>query len=114
MAKSTPENKVKAAVKRVLSDHSLYGWWPVPFGYGENSLDFIGCMSRQFFAIETKAPGKKPTRNQLHTAARITRAGGTVFIIDSTDSPILQELERFLKTPRDPAWEGHVVEKEKA
>ena len=111
MAKATPENKVKAAVKRVLSDHSLYGWWPVPFGYGENSLDYIGCMSRQFFAVETKAPGKKLTRNQMHCAARICRAGGTVFVVDDVESPVLQELERFLKTPRDPEWEGRMLEK---
>lgn len=92
----TPEGKTKAAVKRLLSKYKIYGWWPVPCGYGENGLDFVGCFWGLFFAIETKAPGKKPTRRQAHIIERIKASGGAVFVVDGDES--LKVLEDYLNS----------------
>lgn len=98
----TPEGKVKAQVKKVLEQEkakgTLYGWWPVPAGYGENSLDFVGCHYGRFFAVETKAPGQQLNANQQLVARRIEQAGGKVFIIDGTERRPLQPLVDWLVT----------------
>jgi hypothetical protein len=92
----TPEGKVKAAVNKVLAKYKkLYRFMPVPGGYGESSLDYLLCVNGLFCAIETKAPGQKPTARQKFIAEKIIAAGGTVFIID--DVSATHELEAFLK-----------------
>jgi hypothetical protein len=97
----TPEGKIKARVKNLLADNERWGYiythWPVPSGYGEQTLDCIGCYHSRFFAIETKAPGKKPTPRQEYTMENMRRAGVAVFVIDSDD---LTELELWLLSVR--------------
>ena len=91
----TPEGKVKAKVSLLLKGTA--GVWysmPVPSGYGESTLDYIGCHSGRFFAVETKAPGKKPTSRQQNMIAAIERSGGKVFIIDGDTT----ELSDWLRT----------------
>lgn len=91
----TPEGKVKAKVSRLLK--TTPGVWytmPVPSGFGESTLDYLGCHLGRFFAVETKAPGKKPTARQENTMAAIRRGGGTVFVIDGDTT----ELEQWLRT----------------
>lgn len=92
---TTPEGKVKQAVKAVLTDYVIYGYWPVPGGYGAATLDYIGCINGWYFTIETKAPGKKPTPRQEQNITAIRRAGGIVFVIDG-DPAQLAELRKFL------------------
>lgn len=84
---ATPENKVKAEVKKVLEPFGdiIDGFWPVPSGYGESHLDYVGCCNGVFFCVETKAPGKKPTPRQIERSRRVKAAKGHVFIIDGTD-----------------------------
>lgn len=91
----TPEGRVKRKVSALLkSTPGLYYFMPVPSGYGESSLDYIGCYRGLAFFIETKAPGKKPTSRQLMTIAAIERSGGRVFVIDGDTT----ELEQWLTT----------------
>jgi hypothetical protein len=74
----TPEGKVKAAVKRVLARYpESYFFMPVQAGFGKKTLDFLICHYGEFIAIETKAPGKKPTPLQDDTIREIrpTRSG---------------------------------------
>jgi hypothetical protein len=94
---STPEGRVKNLVKCLLSEYNdaMYFNMPVPTGYGVPMLDFVGCYHGQFFAVETKAPGKKPTRRQNLTIAQMSEAGGAVFVIDGEDS--LVELGDWLE-----------------
>jgi hypothetical protein len=93
----TPEGKVKASVNRLLSRYkSLYRFMPVPGGFGASSLDYLICAKGQFVAIETKAPGKKPTDRQKLVIGQIRRAGGTVFVIDGENGE-LEQLEEFLE-----------------
>jgi len=99
----TPEGRVKAAVNRVLSKYkSVYKFMSVPSGYGPSTLDYLLCVEGRFVAIETKAPGKKPTARQRHIAGEIERAGGVVFIIDSADEvhPLEAYLERTIHAAR--------------
>ena len=89
----TPEGRVKDAVKKLLKEHRVYWHMPVQNGMGAPSLDFVCCVKGKYFAIETKAPGKKPTPRQENTIAEIQRAGGKVFVIDGS----LDALEIWLK-----------------
>lgn len=90
----TPEGRVKKRVSTLLkSTPGVYYFMPVPSGYGESSLDYIGCHLGRAFFVETKAPGKRPTDRQNQTIAAIERAGGKVFVIDGDTT----ELEQWLQ-----------------
>jgi hypothetical protein len=90
MSATTPEGRVKKSVKDILKRYGskVDGFWPVPSGLGESHLDYVGCVNTPrgglFFAIETKAPGKKPTPRQLFRINTVKEAGGVVFVIDGT------------------------------
>ncbi len=93
----TLERNVKAAVKRVLKEMGAYQFWPVQTGMGAPTLDCLCCYRGRFFAIETKAPGKKPTPRQHQTIAAIHAAGGIIFLFDTTDrAKIQRDLEFYL------------------
>lgn len=78
----TPEGRVKAKVKKVLAHYRAYYHMPVQNGMGKPSLDFIGCSNGFYFAIETKAPGEKPSKRQEVTIEETRQAKGEVFVID--------------------------------
>lgn len=89
----TPEGKVKRKVSSILlNTPGMYYHMPVPGGFGGTTLDYIGCHKGEFFAVETKAPGEKPTARQRTIIEQMQRAGGTVFVIDGDTS----ELEEWL------------------
>jgi hypothetical protein len=96
----TPEGKVKAKVKKLINWHLtlspqlIYTYMPVPGGFGSPSLDFIGCASGHFYAVETKAKGKKLTAQQEQTARVMRQAGAAVFEVIGDDG--LEELDRWL------------------
>jgi hypothetical protein len=82
----TPEKKVKRKVSETLKrfEPDVFYTMPVPSGYGESTLDYLGCAWGNFFAIETKgAAGKEPTDRQKQTIAMMQRAGGKVFVCTS-------------------------------
>lgn len=109
MAK-TPEGAVKDLVVRCLENHGVFpakkagvfpadvaGWYfmPTTAGLGVKGIpDFIGTYKTRFFAVETKAPGKKPTGFQALQIAAIRQAGGAVFVVDGEES--LKEFEAWL------------------
>ena len=78
---TTPEGKVKAKVKAMLKEYGAYQHWPVQHGYGAACLDCHGCYNGLYFAIETKAPGKRPTPRQAITIEDILFRGGKVLVI---------------------------------
>lgn len=84
----TPEGKVKNEVKKVLAKYKsqIDGFWPVPAGYGESHLDYVGCVAGYFLSIETKKPGSKPTPRQNHRIDCVRRAGGVALVIDGTEN----------------------------
>jgi hypothetical protein len=107
----TSEGKVKEAVKACLArngilpaskagnfDETARGWYylPVSNGMGTHGIpDLIGHCEGRFFAVETKAPGRKPTGFQALQIAAIRASGAAVFVVDGDCS----ELEAWLKTP---------------
>lgn len=91
---STPEGKVKAKVKKVLTEFNVYWHCPVMNGMGAPSLDFICCHEGRFFGIETKAGNKKPTPRQETTMGQIESAGGKAFLVNEVEG--LDELREWL------------------
>lgn len=88
----TPEGKVKDSVKKVLDSYGAYYFFPVQTGYGATTLDILSCYKGAFLAIETKAPGKKPTVRQEDIISKIRSAGGTALVIDGD----MEELIDFM------------------
>lgn len=91
----TPEGKIKAKVRQLLKTYDAYWHCPVQNGMGRPSLDFICCHQGEFFAVEAKAPGKRPTPRQLLTMDEIEAAGGVVFVVDGSEA--LKDLESWLE-----------------
>lgn len=89
-----PENKVKEQVKKILKKYKVYWHMPVSNGMGAPSLDFVCCAGGAYLAIETKAPGKKPTPRQLLTIGLIESSHGKVLVIDGEKG--LKLLEKWL------------------
>ena len=96
----TPEGKIKAQVSALLkaTPHTYYHM-PVQNGMGAPSLDYVGCHCGLYFAVETKAPSKVPTKRQHATIAAMRVAGGRVFVVDGPDT--LSELRIWLSMHTD-------------
>ena len=91
----TPEGKVKRRVSMILSrGEEVYYFMPVQTGYGSPTLDYLGSSRGRAFAIETKAPGKKPTIRQLAIIETMEQAKMKVFVIDG--EPAQYEALRLL------------------
>ena len=93
---STPEGKVKAAVKKVLQARGIWFFMPMQNGFGVVGIpDFICCWKGQFLAIETKAPGKRgaTTANQDRKLQEIKEHGGWSIVVDDA-----VQLIEFLNT----------------
>jgi len=104
MSKSTPEGAVKEMIKARLEalgcipagksakvDHTHSGWYymPVSNGMGVHGIpDFIGHYRGEFFAIEAKAPGKKPSALQEIQLHAIDRTGGIRAVVDSEEEMV--------------------------
>ena len=92
----TPEGKVKVKVKKILNLAEAYYFMPVQTGYGMQTLDFLCFHRMRGFAIETKAPGKKPTKRQEVIINDMEIAGTKVFVIDGTEGTY-DSLETWLE-----------------
>lgn len=92
---STPEGKVKAAVKKLLDRHNIYYFMPATGGYGRSGVpDFICCVKGNFVAVETKAGKAKPTALQLREMEKIKDSGGLTFVINEDNVDDLLYLSR--------------------
>ena len=93
----TPEGKVKAKVSALLKTYEgLFYTMPVPSGYGESTLDYLGCFKGRFFAIETKAPTggtPEPTARQKEIIRKMREAGASVFVTDGNLTAIQNWLD---------------------
>jgi hypothetical protein len=91
----TEEGKLKDKVKAFLNERGAYYHMPVPSGYGSPTLDFVGCYRGYFFAIETKAPGKRPTPRQCATMQSMQNAGGCALWGSEAGELIARMAEHF-------------------
>lgn len=91
----TPEGKVKKAVSQILlRTPGVYYFMPVPGGFGQTTLDYIGCYKGRFFAIETKKPGAKPTQRQTQIIGTMRLSDAAVFVIDGDTTELEEWLNR--------------------
>lgn len=96
---STPEGRVKAAVKAELVRRGIWYYMPVQNGMGVVGIpDLICCWQGRFLAIETKAPGKlnNTTPNQERVLAEIRDHGGHALVVDD-----VEQVRRYLD---DVTW----------
>lgn len=88
---TTPENKVKAAIKRWLTKEGFY-WFSAAAGpFSVHGVpDIIVCANGNFIGIEVKAPGKEKnvTVNQAHHQKRIKDNGGIALVASSLDTVV--------------------------
>jgi hypothetical protein len=95
----TPEAKVKADIRKMLTARGVWfagrpkpafvwGWMYIPVAapFGVHGIaDFCGIVAGKPFYIEAKAPGGKPTSNQLDRQQEVIAAGGHSIIVESED-----------------------------
>lgn len=80
---ATPESKVKAKVKELLTRYGVWFFMPVTGGYGRAGVpDIIGVYKGRFLGIEVKAKGGKTTRLQEINLRDIAAQGGVSLVIE--------------------------------
>jgi len=90
---STPEAKVKKAVRQVLDSLGAYYVMPVTSGYGNSGApDFLICLQGRFVGIECKAGKNKPTALQELNLKKIKDAGGVALVVNETNVVNLNSL----------------------
>jgi hypothetical protein len=100
----TPEGRLKEKVKQLLKKRNAWFYMPVQNGMGKVGIpDFMGTYRGLFFAVETKAPNKKPTTeeqrwnkatpNQQMRIEEIRDAGGVAIVADD-----ISQVEQMLET----------------
>ena len=91
----TPEGKVKAKIKKILTGMGAYYAMPMGTGFGNSGTpDFLVCYEGYFFGIEAKANGGKPTALQLKNMSEIRDAGGVALVVDESN---VDDLEIYIK-----------------
>lgn len=98
MSRTTPEGKVKAAVKDILGAYVpyVYGHWFVPY-IQKNTVDYHGCCCGLYFLIECKGSKlDEPTPMQLLTLKSAQDALGTTFVVKTVDGDDIKALDAWL------------------
>jgi riboflavin biosynthesis pyrimidine reductase len=91
---STPEKKVKDAVKKLLNTHGAYYFSPVTGGFGTSGVpDIVACIKGKFIGIETKAGKGKPTALQEKNLMNIMNTGGIAVLVNEGG---IETLKMFL------------------
>lgn len=98
---STPETKVKSAVRAYLSKERVYHFTPMSYGMARSGIpDIIACVNGYFLGIECKAGKGKPTALQIAEMASIERAGGMTLVIRENNFDDLRVAIATLKARR--------------
>jgi hypothetical protein len=83
---ATPESKVKAKIKKILKDNSVYYAMPIGTGYGNSGVpDFLCCVNGKFVAIEAKAGKGETTALQEKNMREIRESNGMALVIRETE-----------------------------
>lgn len=95
---TTPEGKVKTAVKKILDAHGVYHFSPAANGYGRVGVpDIICCVNGYFLAIECKAGAGKTTALQDREIAAINAAHGVAIVVNENGVAALPQTIEALK-----------------
>jgi hypothetical protein len=91
---TTPEKKVKDAVKKILNAHGAYYFSPVTGGFGTSGVpDIVACIKGKFIGIETKAKKGKATALQEKNLMSIMNTGGLAVLVNEHG---IETLKMFL------------------
>lgn len=96
----TPEGKVKEQVKKLLKEHGVWYFMPVPWGK-TGIPDFCCVVKGRALFIETKAGKNKATPLQVLTMEEIRKAGGLAFVINENGLGFLDDVLNDLETRDD-------------
>ena len=87
---TTPEGRVKAAIKRHLKEHGAYYTMPVMTGMATNGTpDFSISHAGRYLAVEAKAGDGEPTELQWVRLGEVHRSGGDTMVINERNMHIL-------------------------
>lgn len=90
---TTPEAKVKAAVRRVLKDAEAYFFMPFGAGAGRAGIpDIIALKGGHMFGIECKAGKGQVTALQQRELDAIRAHGGTTIVVREDNIDELKEV----------------------
>lgn len=90
---TTPEGKVKAAVRKILDAADVYYFSPAANGFGRAGIpDIICCMNGLFVALELKAGKGKTTALQDREIAAINTHGGKAYVINEANIDDVYEI----------------------
>lgn len=83
------EADVTKQIRDILTACGIFHWkvWQ-GMGSLKGVSDIIGCHNGQFFAIEVKRPGGKPSMYQEHFIERVKEAGGIAFVAWSAEDVV--------------------------
>ena len=83
---ATPESKVKAKIKDLLTKYNVYYAMPIGTMYGNSGVpDFLCCVRGRFMAIEAKAGKGTTTALQEKNLKQIRESGGLTAVIYETN-----------------------------
>jgi hypothetical protein len=85
---STPEGKVKAAIRKELDRQGIWHYIAAAGPYSVHGIPDIVCVWQgRALYIEVKAPGKRAgtTANQQRMLRLIAEAGGIACVVDSVE-----------------------------
>ena len=89
----TPEAKVKAGIKKILTELGCYFTMPIGGAYSNaGTPDFLVCYKGRFIGVEAKAGKGKTTALQDLHLQKIRDAGGVALVIYETDLPKLKSI----------------------
>ena len=95
---TTPEGKVKTAVRKILDAADVYYFSPAANGFGRAGIpDIICCMNGLFVAFELKAGKGKTTALQDREIAAINTHGGRAYVINETNIDDVKEIIKGTK-----------------
>jgi hypothetical protein len=88
---ATPESKVKAKIKDLLTKYNVYYVMPIGTMYGNSGVpDFLCCIRGRFLAVESKAGKGKTTALQDKNLHMIDKAGGVTLVIREDTLDLLE------------------------
>lgn len=86
---TTPENRVKAAIKKWLRDQGIFYWSAAAGPFSTHGIsDILALHNGVLYALEVKAPGKSnnATPHQRRFIAAVQAAGGQGAVVDTLDA----------------------------
>lgn len=85
MGATTPENRIKRKLSKMLREKKIWYFFPANNGFGKAGIpDLIAIVDGLFLGLECKAdPSKKPTALQAKCGEEIEKAGGAWFVVNS-------------------------------